>query len=349
MTDSVADRVREQVSGFAGGTGAITLTGTPVAGFQSFLSGWGASGTGDYCIQLGSQWEVGFGTLNAGGTTLTRTTVYGSYSGGTFTAGTACTFSAGTLDVFGDIPAELAHYLNMREITVASASTCDIGAAQGSNIVVSGTTTITSFGTKKNRRRFVRFSGILTLTNGSTLVLPGGANITTAAGDQAIFDSDNTATPIWRCVSYQRANGLGPFTLGVGLAVAAGVLGVGLTTLSNYLSGDVALNNSTFTDGPSVAQGTTGVFLCIGTITIADTAGSEFELIKLYDGTTTIASTSSQTVAANTDVSVTIVGLITNPAGNIRIAAKSQTNTSKMKFNDSGLSKDSGLIVIRIG
>src|SRR5690349_20368797 len=120
MTDSVNDRVREQVSGFAGGTGAVTLTGTAVAGFQSFLSGWGASGTGDYCLVLGSQWETGFGTLNAGGTSLTRTTVYNGSSG----AGVAVNFSAGTLDCFGTIPAELAHHLNMREITVASASTC---------------------------------------------------------------------------------------------------------------------------------------------------------------------------------------------------------------------------------
>lgn len=100
MAFAIADRVREQAS-FAGGTGAITLTATPVSGFQSFLSGWGASGTGWYCISIGAQWETGLGTLNAGGTTLTRTTVYSGSSG----AGVAVNFSSGVVDCTGVIPA----------------------------------------------------------------------------------------------------------------------------------------------------------------------------------------------------------------------------------------------------
>lgn len=209
MAFGTSDRVREQVSGFPGGTGALTLTGTPVSGFQSFLSGWGASGTGWYCIVEGTQWEVGFGTLNAGGTTLTRTTVFANMTGGVATnvGATAINFAAGTLDVFGDIPAFIAQYLNMAEITVASAGTCDIGSAQGSSIAISGVTTITSFGTVKNQRKFVRFTGAMLLThNATTLILPGSANITTVAGDTAVFVSD--ASGNWRCVSYQRGTGV---------------------------------------------------------------------------------------------------------------------------------------------
>src|SRR3954464_7112647 len=102
MAYAMNDRVREQVSGFSG-TGALTLSVTAVAGFQTFLAGWGASGTGEYALVCGSQWEVGRGTLNAGGTTLTRTTVYNGSSG----VGTAVNFTSGTVDVFGDIPAAL--------------------------------------------------------------------------------------------------------------------------------------------------------------------------------------------------------------------------------------------------
>lgn len=263
MTDSVNDRVREQVSAFGGGTGVVTLPVVAVSGFQTFLAGWAASGTGDYCLVMGAQWETGLGTLNAGGTTLTRTTVYNGSSG----SGVAVTFSAGVLDCFGDMPAELMHYLNMREITVASATTTDIGAAQGSNVVVSGTVTITSFGTKKNRRRFVRFSGALILThNASSLILPGASNITTVAGDTAIFHSDSSGN--WRCVDYI-PSASAPFgTAGTALhkgpldlsASAAGQISfpsaqnssAGANTLDDYEEG-------TFTPGFSFGGGTTGI------------------------------------------------------------------------------------------
>lgn len=93
------------------------------------------------------------------------------------------------------------------QTTIASAATVDIGAANTDYVVISGTTTITSFGTRANNVRRVRFSGILTLTyNGTSLILPGLANITTAAGDEAEFASD--ASGKWKCTKYQRASGL---------------------------------------------------------------------------------------------------------------------------------------------
>ncbi|MGX9390503.1 hypothetical protein ACWX0K_07180 [Nitrobacteraceae bacterium UC4446_H13] len=87
------------------------------------------------------------------------------------------------------------------EISVASAATCDIGAAASPLIEITGTTAITSFGTVANRLRLIRFSGALTLTHGAALLLPGAANITTAAGDTAIAASD--ASGKWRVYAYQ--------------------------------------------------------------------------------------------------------------------------------------------------
>lgn len=72
------------------------------------------------------------------------------------------------------------------EADIASATTTDIGAQNTNFLRVTGTTTITGFGTNYNGPRFLRFAGALTLTHGSALVLPGGANITTAAGDVAV-------------------------------------------------------------------------------------------------------------------------------------------------------------------
>lgn len=92
--------------------------------------------------------------------------------------------------------------------TIASAATTDIGAQAEAYLTVSGTTTITSFGTVRTGTiRFLRFSGVLTLTNNSTsLILPGAANITTAAGDTAAFVSEGAGN--WRCLQYSKASGL---------------------------------------------------------------------------------------------------------------------------------------------
>lgn len=91
---------------------------------------------------------------------------------------------------------------------IASATTTDIGAATGNYVVVTGTTTITGLGTiTAGVMRTVEFSGALTLThNATSLILPSAANITTAAGDVAIFVSEGSGN--WRCASYQRASGL---------------------------------------------------------------------------------------------------------------------------------------------
>lgn len=90
---------------------------------------------------------------------------------------------------------------------VASAGTVSLG--EGGYFNITGTTTITDidFATDKaGRKAWVKFAGILTLThNASTLILPTGANITTAAGDTACFVSEGS--DVVRCVAYQRVSG----------------------------------------------------------------------------------------------------------------------------------------------
>lgn len=97
------------------------------------------------------------------------------------------------------------------EATVASAATADIGAANSLYVQITGTTTITSFGTTYSGPRFIRFAGALTLThNATSLILPGGANITTAAGDTCIAVPQSAG---WRILGYQRGGGV-PFSTG---------------------------------------------------------------------------------------------------------------------------------------
>lgn len=90
-------------------------------------------------------------------------------------------------------------------VTIASATTTDIGAATSNDVTISGTTTITGLGTKAaGAWRKVTFSGALTLThNATSLILPGAANITTVAGDTAEFVSLGSGN--WRCTDYTPA------------------------------------------------------------------------------------------------------------------------------------------------
>ena len=89
---------------------------------------------------------------------------------------------------------------------VASATNTVVGS-DGNYFDITGTTTIATIGTQAVGTVIcLHFDGALTLTHHSTnLILPGGANITTAAGDEAIFVEYASAD--WRCISYTKANG----------------------------------------------------------------------------------------------------------------------------------------------
>lgn len=100
--------------------------------------------------------------------------------------------------------------LSVKGADIASATTTDLSTATGDFVDITGTTTITGLGTATaGVERTCRFTGILTLThNATSLILPGGANITTAAGDVGVFRSLGSGN--WLCIAFRRANGLGP-------------------------------------------------------------------------------------------------------------------------------------------
>jgi hypothetical protein len=104
---------------------------------------------------------------------------------------------------------------------IASASTADLGAIGGLMHDITGTTAITGFGTvAAGIWKIIKFEGALTLThNATSLILPGGANITTADGDIAVMISEGSGN--WRCVSYTKASGLAviPTTAGQGASL----------------------------------------------------------------------------------------------------------------------------------
>lgn len=101
--------------------------------------------------------------------------------------------------------------LTVQGADIASASTTDLCAATGSYLRVTGTVTITAFGTcAAGIKRTVKFTGSgLTIThNATSLILPGATNITTTAND--VHDFVSLGSGNWQCVD-QPSTGGGSF------------------------------------------------------------------------------------------------------------------------------------------
>ncbi len=106
--------------------------------------------------------------------------------------------------------------------TVASAATTDLCAVNPAYLVISGTTTITGFGAtcQTGAWKRIQFAGALTLTyNATTLILPTGASIVTAAGDTA--DAVALGSGNWIVTDYQRATGAALSTIGLNVGASA--------------------------------------------------------------------------------------------------------------------------------
>jgi hypothetical protein len=103
------DRVKETT--LTTGTGTVTLAGA-AANFQSFAA-VGNGNTTYYAIvdNTTGDWEVGIGTYTASGTTLSRTTILSSSTGGA-----AVSFAAGSKDVFCTYPSSKSVYLDAADV-----------------------------------------------------------------------------------------------------------------------------------------------------------------------------------------------------------------------------------------
>jgi len=136
---------------------------------------------------------------------------------------------------------------------IASASTIT-PASTGYQFDVTGTTSITTIASTNSwdgRLIALQFDGALTLTHSSTLYLPGAANITTAAGDVALFLQRSSGS--WQCISYSRKSG--NVTINATSSGAALTIGYPTGYKGLYLGGDgssdfiVSLNSTANTTG----------------------------------------------------------------------------------------------------
>ena len=141
MAFVINDRVKETTSTL--GTGAVTLSGAQ-QGFQSFSSGIGAGNSTYYTIALGSQWEVGIGTLT-NATTFTRDSVISSNN-----ANSLVDFGAGSKDIFVSLPAKWTPspvmyaqtFVNTHATTITQDQTIQSGVLAGP-VSITGTQTVT--------------------------------------------------------------------------------------------------------------------------------------------------------------------------------------------------------------
>ena len=141
MAFVINDRVKETTSTL--GTGTVTLSGAQL-GFQSFSSGVGAGNSTYYSIALGSQWEVGIGSLT-NATTFTRDTVISSSN-----ASALVSFTTGIKDIFCSLPAKETPspvmdpqtFVNTHATTLTDTQTMQSGVLAGP-VSITGTQTVT--------------------------------------------------------------------------------------------------------------------------------------------------------------------------------------------------------------
>lgn len=282
MTYALADRVLETST--TQGTGTLSLAGAKT-GYQSFVDGVGDGNTCAYTIKDGTNWETGIGTVTAGSPdTLSRDTILSSSN-----SDAAVDWGTGTRDVYiaplaGDVLSKrraetitgIYSFSAIQKLAkgadVASAGTLTLGD-DGNYFDITGTTAITSIATK-GAGTIVRlhFDDALTLTHHATdLILPGGANITTAAGDEAEFIE--YASGDWRCLNYQRASKANERTdLDVySKAEARAAAQVVKTTIVEYTT-HTSITATTIPFDDTIPQNTEGTEIINSTYTMIDSS-----------------------------------------------------------------------------
>ena len=198
---------------------------------------------------------------------------------------------------------------------IASAATINLDTATGNRVHITGTTTITAV-TLTRGPRTVIFDGVLTLThNATTNNLPSAANITTAAGDRAIYESDGTTV---YCISYNRANGRA-LSNPIATSTVAGLVPTPPNNTTTFLRGDatfavpaasgftlgtpVATTSGTSIDFTGIPAGTKQIII---TFKGVSTDGTSNKAIQIGDAggieTADYASVSHSFVAATVSV-----------------------------------------------
>lgn len=204
------------------------------------------------------------------------------------------------------------------------------------------------------------FQGTVTGTNtlvisrAGTDTINGVTSVTISAANGAyLFKSDGSSKWTAQALGAAAAGGVSSVTCGTGLSggtiTTSGTCAVNLSSVTNSVSVDVSLSSAgSYFVGPTVAQGSTGTWLASGQATI--TAGVATQAnCTLSDGTTIIDSAAGPIYTASAYIAIHLSGVITSPAGNLRIScAALGTTTGVIKASATGQGKDSTITAVRI-
>lgn len=107
--------------------------------------------------------------------------------------------------LMADIASQGLARFQTRAADLPSAATLNLDGSVGEYVNVTGTTGITAITLADGKWYATKFSAALTITNGASLICPGGVNYTAAAGDVLIWAGE--ASGVVRCIGGIKGNG----------------------------------------------------------------------------------------------------------------------------------------------
>jgi len=173
------------------------------------------------------------------------------------------------------------------ETSLAAGLTTDIGNGYGSFLNLTGSATITSFGSHYTGAKFIRSSGTIVLTNSASLICPGNQNITLNAGDifiatpignpasgwlvrdvrrmssilvddDAVRQSGSYANPSWiTSLAFSKIAGLPTTAAGYGITDVITTATIGSQSVNYAASAGTAASATTATSAGSATTATT--------------------------------------------------------------------------------------------
>lgn len=173
------------------GTGTVTLNAA-VAGYQTFATAGIADGAlVSYVIQQGTIWEYGQGTYTASGTTLARTNILGSSSGGA-----AVSFNSTAL-VYCD-----ANAADLPIGNLCSAAKEIVAASDVSAVFIDDVSKWSDSGARDKMASSIITETLNTATRGATAKYPMRALWVGRPGSATVYDLTDPACPMWAVFNY---------------------------------------------------------------------------------------------------------------------------------------------------
>jgi len=273
---------------------------------------------------------------------------------GTANTSTLLFTPSATPNIVGDLTPQLGGFLDPNSKYIGRAKGADIASASplvlgtdGDMSDVTGTTGFSVITVAANRNFVLQFDGVLTITHGSGITLPGGADFTTAAGD--VLTCQSTAANTVLVTNIAKADGTSVVSSGRGITTIETQAASSSAYIDIDMSRDfpiievelidvVPASESTLffrasTDGGSTVLTATNSYEYHNTVNTANT-GAQNSVISDNDGSTYIRVLESVGSGTSQGISGTI--RIFNPLGTALFKAMSGeisgTNSSNNCF-----------------